>query len=84
MPIINELVIKSIPFCELVPNMFLNNLSFKISELINVMSSKIVYKLLSIEENRFSKREFIVFIIISVIFIFVVSNLSRPNRLRFL
>ena len=61
-----ELAIRSKPFEVEVPKIFSKVLLFKISELIKVISSKTEYKLLSIEEKRFSKIEFIVSIIISV------------------
>lgn len=80
-PIINEFAINKIPFCEVVPKIFLNKLSFKILELIKVISSKILYKLLSIEENKFSKMEFIVLTITSVILIWELFKKSHPIRL---
>ena len=51
----NELAINNIPFEVEVPKIFSKFLSFKISEFIKVISSKIEYKLLSIELNKFPK-----------------------------
>ena len=50
------------------PNIFSKKESEIIFELIKVISSKILYKLLSIEENKFCKIVLIVSIIIVVIF----------------
>ena len=63
-----ELAINKIPFVVEVPKIFSKFLSFKIFELIKVISSNIVYKLLSMELNKFPKIVFIVSIIICVIF----------------
>ena len=49
----NEFAINNIPLDVFVPNKFSKFLSFKISELIKVISSKVEYKLLSIDENKF-------------------------------
>ena len=56
-----------------VPKIFSNVWSFIISELINVISSKSEYKLLSIEANKFSKIVFIV-LIVSMLLLMVFGN----------
>lgn len=68
MPKSKELDINKIPFVVEVPNNFSKFLSYKIFEFINVISSKTLYKLLSIELNKFPNRVLIVSIIICVIF----------------
>lgn len=62
-----EFAINKIPFVVDVPNIFSKLSFFKISELINVMLSKVEYKLLSIEPNNCSKIVLIVDIIVVVI-----------------
>ena len=60
----SEFVINKIPLEEEVPNILLKYESFKISELINTISSNIENKLLSIEENKLLK----IVLIVSIIF----------------
>ena len=64
MPKSKELAINKIPLEVEVPKMFSKFLSFKISELIKVISSNKLYKLLSIEPNKLPKIVFMVSIII--------------------
>lgn len=71
-----EFAINKIPLDVDVPKIFSKFLSFKISELIKVISSNKEYKLLSIELNKLPKIVFIVSIIIWVIF---VSSNFPPN-----
>lgn len=59
----NEFEINKIPLEAEVPKIFSKFLSFKISELIKVISSNKEYKLLSIELNKLPKIVFIVSII---------------------
>ena len=66
MPRNSEFAINKIPFVVDVPKIFSKYLSCKMSEFIKVISSKTLYKLLSIELNKVSKIEFIAFTIISV------------------
>ena len=64
MPKSKELAINKIPLEVEVPKMLSKFLSFKISELIKVISSNKLYKLLSIEPNKLPKIVFMVSIII--------------------
>ena len=71
------MAINNIPLAVEVPNNLLKYLSFKIFLFTKTKSSSTPYKLLSIEENKFSNIVFIVFImfvVISVLF----SNISLP------
>ena len=68
-PFSKEFAINKIPLEVEVPKIFSKFLSFKISELIKVISSNREYKLLSIELNKLPKIVFIVSIIICVIFV---------------
>ena len=80
-----EFAINNIPFEEDVPNILLKYGEFKISVLIKTISSNIEYKLLSIEENKFSKIVFIVDIIELAILVFdVSSNKSHPIQVMIL
>ena len=63
-----EFAINKIPLEVDVPKIFSKFLSCKIFEFIKVISSNKLYKLLSIELNKFPKIVFIVSIIICVIF----------------
>ena len=71
------MAINNIPFAVDVPNNLLKYLSFNIFLFTNTKSSKTLYKLLSIEENRFWNIVlivFIMFVVISVLF----SNTPLP------
>ena len=70
------------PLCVDTPKIFSKGESVIISVLINVMSSKTGYKLLSIDEKSPEKSSFIVSKIISVILRFSVFKLPHPNYIR--
>ena len=67
-PINSEFATNNIPFEADVPKILLKYLSFNISEFIKVKSSNTLYKLVSIDENKFSKIAFIVFITVVLTF----------------